>query len=67
MSRSEKFRGGATQVRGRVRELAGRATGNSRMRSRGRFEQFKGKAIRRTSNFKDSVRGTVRDLRAGRR
>lgn len=67
MSRSEKFRGQAMRATGKVKEMAGHVTGNRRLRSRGRFEQFKGRAIATTSGLKDSVRGTVRDLRAGRR
>lgn len=63
MSRSEKLKGRATQVRGKVKEVAGRATGNKRLLSRGRFEQFKGKALTRSSALKDSVRVTLRDLR----
>ena len=67
MSRSEKLKGQATRATGKLKEMAGRVSGNKRLRSRGRFEQFKGRAIATTSGLKDSVRGTVRDLRAGRR
>ena len=64
MSQSEKLRGRTTQVTGRVKEMAGRATGNNRLRNRGRFEMFKGRALTRTAGWKDSVRGTLRSLRS---
>ncbi|MBR8741198.1 CsbD family protein [Nocardiopsis sp. MG754419] len=67
MSRSEKLRAHTTRATGKVKEIAGRATGNRRLRTRGRFEQFKGSALSRTSDLKDSVRATVRDLRVGKR
>jgi uncharacterized protein YjbJ (UPF0337 family) len=67
MSQSEKLRGRAAQVSGKVKELAGRATGNNRMRYRGRFEMFKGRALTRTAVWKDSLRGALRSLRGSGR
>ncbi|MBQ1080021.1 CsbD family protein [Nocardiopsis sp. B62] len=64
MGQSEKLRGRATHATGKVKELAGRATGNNRLRNRGRFEMFKGRALTRTEGWKDSVRGTLRSLRS---
>lgn len=63
MGQSEKLKGRATQATGKFKEMAGRATGNNRLRNRGRFEMFKGRAITRAAGWKDSVRGTFRSLR----
>lgn len=63
MGQSEKLKGRATQATGKVKEMAGRATGNNRLRNRGRFEMFKGRAITRTAGWRDSLRGTLRSLR----
>lgn len=63
MGQSENLKGKATQARGKFKEMAGKATGNNRLRNRGRFEQFKGRATSLTAGWKDSVRGTVKRLR----
>lgn len=63
MGQSEKLKGRATHATGKFKEMAGRATGNNRLRNRGRFEMFKGRALTRTAGWKDSLRGTLRSLR----
>lgn len=67
MGQSEKLKGRATQATGKFKEMAGRATGNNRLRNRGRFEMFKGRALTRTASWKDSVRGAFKNLRSSGR
>ncbi|WP_017587790.1 CsbD family protein [Nocardiopsis ganjiahuensis] len=67
MGQSEKLKGRATQATGKLKEMAGRATGNNRLRNRGRFEMLKGRAVTRAAGWKDSVRGAFRNRRSSGR
>lgn len=63
MSRSEQLKGRALQARGVVKEMAGRVTGNQRLRTEGRFERSGGKTFSRGVGMKDKVRGNLRGKR----
>ncbi|MFF5768247.1 CsbD family protein [Streptomyces tanashiensis] len=53
MSDKEKSRAKAEQVKGKVKETAGRAVGNERMTAEGRAEKAKGNARQAKEKIKD--------------
>ncbi|MEU6166945.1 CsbD family protein [Streptomyces tanashiensis] len=53
MSDKEKSRAKAEQVKGKVKETAGRAVGNERMTAEGRAEKAKGHARQTKEKMKD--------------
>jgi uncharacterized protein YjbJ (UPF0337 family) len=50
----------ADEMKGKLKETAGKATGNERLESEGRTDQVKGKAKDAADDAADAVRG-VRD------
>ncbi|MCD2462640.1 MULTISPECIES: CsbD family protein [unclassified Streptomyces] len=57
MSDKEKGRAKAEQVKGRLKELVGRALGNERMTAEGRAEKAKGNARQAKEKIKDVFKG----------
>ncbi|MFJ3727915.1 CsbD family protein [Streptomyces sp. NPDC090045] len=53
MSRDEKGRAKAEQVKGKLKEAAGRLVGNERLTAEGRTEQAKGHAREAKEKIKD--------------
>ncbi|MFB7408231.1 CsbD family protein [Streptomyces sp. NPDC056202] len=57
MSDKEKGRAKAEQVKGRLKEMVGRALGNERMTAEGRAEKAKGNARQAKEKIKDIFKG----------
>ncbi|MFD9085065.1 CsbD family protein [Streptomyces erythrochromogenes] len=57
MSDKEKSRAKAEQVKGKVKETAGRAVGNERLTAEGRAEKTKGNARQAKEKMKDVFKG----------
>jgi uncharacterized protein YjbJ (UPF0337 family) len=53
----DRIRGSAEQVRGKVKEVVGKATGDSKLESEGKADQFKGKVRNTVGGLKDTLRG----------
>jgi uncharacterized protein YjbJ (UPF0337 family) len=52
-----RIRGSAEQVKGKVKEVVGKATGDSKLESEGKAGQFKGKVQNAVGGLKDTLRG----------
>ncbi|MBE3002402.1 CsbD family protein [Nocardiopsis sp. HNM0947] len=63
MSQEDKSQGKAEQAKGKLKEMAGKVTGNDKLKSEGQAEQFKGRTREGVENAKDTVRGTFEGLR----
>ncbi|MFE7099201.1 CsbD family protein [Streptomyces erythrochromogenes] len=57
MSDKEKSRAKAEQIKGKVKETAGRAVGNERLTAEGRAEKTKGNARQAKEKMKDVFKG----------
>ncbi|MCX5230844.1 CsbD family protein [Streptomyces sp. NPDC006553] len=57
MSDKEKGRAKAEQVKGRLKEMVGRAVGNERLTAKGRAEKVKGNAREAKEKIKDVFKG----------
>ncbi|MER7731742.1 CsbD family protein [Streptomyces erythrochromogenes] len=57
MSDKEKSRAKAEQVKGKLKETAGRAVGNERLTAEGRAEKTKGNARQAKEKMKDVFKG----------
>ncbi|MFE7187460.1 CsbD family protein [Streptomyces erythrochromogenes] len=57
MSDKEKSRAKVEQVKGKVKETAGRAVGNERLTAEGRAEKTKGNARQAKEKMKDVFKG----------
>lgn len=53
----DRIKGSAEQAKGKVKEWAGKATGDAKTESEGKGEQLKGKARNAVGGLKDAVRG----------
>jgi len=56
MGAVDKSKNTAQRVKGRVKEAAGKATGNDRLRRRGKADQVKGKIKQTGEKVKDALR-----------
>ncbi|MUL41721.1 CsbD family protein [Streptomonospora sp. PA3] len=63
MSTGEKRESKVEQMRGKLKEAAGKFTGNERMKSQGRGEQTRGNVRETTEDAKDTARGFTEGLR----
>ena len=52
----DRIKGSAEQAKGKVKELAGKATGDSKTEAEGKADQVKGKVRNTVGGLKDSVR-----------
>ncbi|WP_079025565.1 CsbD family protein [Streptomyces yangpuensis] len=57
MSDKEKSQAKAEQIKGKVKETAGRTVGNERLTAEGRAEKTKGNARQAKEKIKDTFKG----------
>ncbi len=53
----DRVKGSAEQAKGKVKEWAGKVTGDSKTEAEGKADQFKGKVQNTVGGIKDSLRG----------
>ena len=53
----DRIKGSAGQAKGKVKEVAGKALGDSKMESEGKGERIKGKVRNAVGGVKDALRG----------
>jgi uncharacterized protein YjbJ (UPF0337 family) len=53
----DRIRGSAEQAKGKVKEVVGKATDDSKLESEGNADQFKGKVRNAVGGLKDALRG----------
>jgi len=53
----DRIKGSAEQAKGKVKELAGKISGDSKLESEGKADQFKGKVRNAVGGVKDALRG----------
>ena len=53
----DRIKGSAEQAKGKVKEVAGKMTGDSKLQSEGKADQVKGKIQNAVGGIKDTLRG----------
>ena len=53
----DRIEGSATQAKGKIKELAGKVTGDSKLQSEGIADQVKGKVQNAVGGLKDALKG----------
>jgi uncharacterized protein YjbJ (UPF0337 family) len=53
----DRIKGSAEQAKGKVKEVVGKVTGDSKLEGEGKADQFKGKVQNAVGGLKDSLRG----------
>jgi uncharacterized protein YjbJ (UPF0337 family) len=53
----DRIRGSAEQAKGKVKEIAGKITGDSKLEGEGMADQLKGKVRNAVGGLKDTLRG----------
>lgn len=53
----DRIKGSAAQARGKVKEAAGKVTGDSKLEGEGKADQVKGKVQNAVGGLKDTLRG----------
>ena len=53
----DRIRGSAEQAKGKVKEVVGKVTGDSKLEGEGKADQFKGKVQNAVGGLKDTLRG----------
>jgi uncharacterized protein YjbJ (UPF0337 family) len=53
----DRIKGSAEQAKGKVKEWAGKATGDKKTQAKGKADQVKGKVRNAVGGLKDAVRG----------
>lgn len=53
----DRIKGSAEQAKGKIKEVAGKVTGDSKLRSEGKTDQVKGKIQNAVGGVKDALRG----------
>jgi uncharacterized protein YjbJ (UPF0337 family) len=53
----DRVKGSATQAKGKVKEVAGKVTGDAKLKSEGQADQAKGKIQNAIGGLKDTLRG----------
>jgi uncharacterized protein YjbJ (UPF0337 family) len=53
----DRIKGSAEQAKGKVKEWAGKATGDKKTQAKGKADQVKGKVRNAAGSLKDAVRG----------
>jgi uncharacterized protein YjbJ (UPF0337 family) len=61
-STTDKVKGAANQVGGKIKEGVGKAIGNEQMQAEGNVQQIKGKAQQKLGEAKDAVKKTANDV-----
>ncbi|GAB3207689.1 CsbD family protein [Marinactinospora thermotolerans] len=62
-----KAQGKGEQIKGKLKEAAGKAVGDERLKAEGKTEQAKGNVRETAQNAEDTVRGTIRGARDDKR
>ena len=53
----DRIEGSATQAKGKVKEVAGKVTGDTKLETEGKADQVKGKIQNTVGGIKDTLRG----------
>jgi uncharacterized protein YjbJ (UPF0337 family) len=53
----DRIKGSAEQAKGKVKEVAGKATGDAKLESEGKADTIKGKIRNAVGGLKDALRG----------
>ena len=53
----DRVEGSANQAKGKVKEVAGRVTGDNKLQGEGKVDQLKGKVQNAVGGVKDTLRG----------
>ena len=53
----DRIKGSAEQAKGKIKEVAGKVTGDSKMQGEGKADQVKGKIRNAVGGVKDALRG----------
>ena len=53
----DRIKGSAEQAKGKIKEVAGKVTGDSKTEAEGKADQVKGKVQNTVGGIKDSLRG----------
>ena len=53
----DRIKGSAEQAKGKIKEIAGKATGDAKLESEGKGDQVKGKVQNIVGGIKDALRG----------
>jgi uncharacterized protein YjbJ (UPF0337 family) len=53
----DRIRGSAEQAKGKVKEVVGKVTGDSKLESEGKSDRLKGKVQNAVGGLKDTLRG----------
>jgi uncharacterized protein YjbJ (UPF0337 family) len=53
----DRVEGSANQAKGKVKEVAGRVTGDNKLQGEGKADQLKGKVQNAVGGVKDTLRG----------
>jgi uncharacterized protein YjbJ (UPF0337 family) len=53
----DRIKGSAEQAKGKVKEVAGKLTGDEKLKTEGQADQIKGKIQNTVGGIKDSLRG----------
>jgi uncharacterized protein YjbJ (UPF0337 family) len=53
----DRIKGSAEQAKGKVKEVAGKVVGDSKLESEGKSDQVKGKVQNAVGGIKDTLRG----------
>lgn len=57
----DRIEGSATQAKGKVKEVAGKVTGDTKLETEGKADQIKGKVQNSIGGLKDSIKEAVDD------
>ena len=57
----DRIEGSVEQAKGKIKEIAGKATGDSKLESEGKVQQTAGKIQNAVGGFKDTVKEFVKD------
>ena len=57
----DRIQGSATQAKGKVKEVAGKVTGDSKLESEGKAQKYAGKVRNTVGGIKDAVKESVED------
>ncbi len=60
---NDRIEGSATQIKGKVKEVAGKATGDAKLESEGKADQVAGKIQNTVGGFKDAIREAADDAK----
>ena len=57
----DRIQGSAEQAKGKIKEVAGKATGDAKLETEGKADQLKGKVQNTVGGLKDAVKEAVDD------